>query len=50
VKITFKKPKTRRSWKMNPRTRVKEDDKDYHRPQAKAQVRKMLAKESEERP
>jgi hypothetical protein len=50
VKIIIKKPKIRRTWKMNPRTRVKEDDKEYHRPQAKAQVRKLLAEESEERP
>lgn len=47
MKITFKKPKARRTWKMNPRTRVKEDDKDYHRPQAKAQVRKLLAEETD---
>jgi hypothetical protein len=46
VKIKVPKPKTRRTWKINPRTRVKEDDKAYRRPKAKAQARKLIAQES----
>lgn len=42
MKIKVPKSKTRRSWKINPRTRVKEDDKAYRRPKAKAQERKMI--------
>jgi len=46
VKIKVPKPKTRRTWKINPRTRVKEDDKAYRRPKARAQARKVIAQES----
>jgi len=46
VKIKVPKPKTRRTWKINPRTRVKEDDKAYSRPKAQAQARKLIAQES----
>ena len=46
MKIKVPKPKTRRTWKINPRTRVKEDDKAYRRPKAKAQARKLIAQES----
>jgi hypothetical protein len=46
VKIKVPKPKTRRTWKINPRTRVKEDEKAYRRPKAKAQARKLIAQES----
>jgi len=46
VKIKVPKPKTRRTWKINPRTRVKEDDKAYRRPKARAQARKLIAQES----
>jgi hypothetical protein len=46
VKIKVPKPKTRRTWKINPRSRVKEDDKAYRRPKAKAQARKLIAQES----
>jgi hypothetical protein len=46
VKIKVPKPKTRRTWKINPRTRVKEDDKAYRRPKAKAQARKLIAQET----
>ena len=47
MKIKVPKPKTRRTWKINPRTRVKEDDKAYQRPKAKAQARKVIAAESD---
>ena len=43
VKIKFKKPKTRRGWKMNPRTRVKEDERAYRRPKAKQEARKLIS-------
>lgn len=46
MKIKVPKPKTRRTWKINPRSRVKEDDKAYRRPKAKAQARKLIAQES----
>ena len=46
MKIKVPKPKTRHTWKINPRTRVKEDDKAYQRPKAKAQARKLIAQES----
>lgn len=46
MKIKVPKPKTRRTWKFNPRTRVKEDDKAYRRAKAKAQARKLIAQES----
>ena len=46
MKIKVPKPKTRRTWKINPRTRVKEDDKAYRRPKARAQARKLIAQES----
>jgi hypothetical protein len=46
VKIKVPKLKTRRTWKINPRTRVKEDERAYRRPKAKAQARKLIAQES----
>ena len=46
MKIKVPKPKTRRTWKINPRTRVKEDERAYRRPTAKAQARKLIAQES----
>lgn len=45
MKIKVLKPKTRRTWKINPRTRVKEDDKAYRRPKAKVQARKIVTEE-----
>lgn len=45
MKIKVPKPKTRRTWKINPRTRVKEDDKIYHRPKDKVQARKIVTEE-----
>ncbi len=46
MKIKVPKPKTRRTWKINPRTRVKEDERAYRRPKAKVQARKLIAQES----
>jgi hypothetical protein len=46
MKIKVPKPKTRRTWKMNPRTRVKEDERAYRRSKAKTQARKMIAEEA----
>lgn len=46
MKIKVPKPKTRRTWKINPRTRVKEDERAYRRPKAKAQARKLIAQDS----
>ena len=43
MKIKVPKPKIRHPWKINPRTRIKEDDKTYRRPKAKAQARKLIA-------
>ena len=42
MKIKVPKPKTRRTWKINPRTRVKEDDKAYRRPKVKEEERQMV--------
>jgi len=34
--------KVRRSWKLNPRSRVKESAKAYRRPKSKSDLRKNL--------
>ncbi len=47
MKLKVPKPKTRQTWKINPRTRVKEDDKAYRRPKFKAEARNMIAEEPE---
>ncbi len=38
-----KAPKPRRSWKINPKTRVKPSDKTYERPAEKKKTKKNLA-------
>ncbi len=45
--LTIKKPRVRRTWKRNPRTRVKEDERAYRRPRAKQEVRKAISEVSE---
>ncbi len=40
-KYKIKRPKARSVWLINPKTRVEKSAKQYHRPAAKKQVRKL---------
>ncbi|NQT90569.1 MAG: hypothetical protein HQ558_04870 [Candidatus Omnitrophica bacterium] len=45
-KITTKKPKARRSWCINPKTRVKESARVYKRPKAKQHIKNQVREEA----
>lgn len=38
-------PKARRVWRINPRTRIKENDKKYNRKRSKRKLKKRLKEE-----
>jgi len=42
------KPKIRRTWKINPKTRVKKSDKIYKRTKAKQQLKKIVKRTEDE--
>jgi len=44
-KIVNSFPKTRRVWRINPRTRIKKSNKIYDRKKAKRKLRKRLKEE-----
>ena len=44
-KIVKSFPKTRRVWRINPKTRIKKSDKIYNRKKTKRKLRKRLKEE-----